>query len=189
MAFYLVLFNNLQFKLNIALLQIQFDTLHYPSIFIFIVKIICILIAVAYFTIAERKIMASIQRRRGPNVEGGIFGILQPLADGLKLFAKELTIPGRATIYIYILAPVLIFTLSLTGWFLIPFSIETAQNYYGFQSGFTDEGLRTQQITLLTTFFENNKTWNEIKMYNSEYSILFILAISSLNVYGIILSG
>jgi len=51
----------------------------------------------------------------GPNVEGGPFGILQPLADGLKLFIKELVIPGRANIFIYFLAPILIFTLSLVG--------------------------------------------------------------------------
>jgi NADH:ubiquinone oxidoreductase subunit H len=82
---------------------------------IILAKIVCILISVAYFTIAERKIMASIQRRVGPNVEGGPFGILQPLADGLKLFIKELVIPGRANIFIYFLAPVLVFTLSLVG--------------------------------------------------------------------------
>src|ERR1700677_665713 len=74
--------------------------------FIFLIKIICILISVAYFTIAERKIMAAIQRRRGPNVEGGIFGILQPLADGLKLFLKEIIIPNRANIILYFLAPI-----------------------------------------------------------------------------------
>jgi NADH-quinone oxidoreductase subunit H len=85
------------------------------DILIFIFKIVCILIAVAYFTIAERKIMASIQRRRGPNVEGGIFGILQPLADGFKLFLKELIIPGRANIFVYFFAPILIFSLSLIG--------------------------------------------------------------------------
>ena len=82
---------------------------------IILIKIVCILISVAYFTIAERKIMASIQRRLGPNIEGGPFGILQPLADGLKLFIKELVIPGRANIFIYFLAPVLIFTLSFIG--------------------------------------------------------------------------
>jgi NADH-quinone oxidoreductase subunit H len=84
-------------------------------VIIVLVKIVCILIAVAYFTIAERKVMASIQRRMGPNVEGGPFGILQPLADGLKLFIKELIIPSRANIFIFLLAPILIFMLSIAG--------------------------------------------------------------------------
>jgi NADH-quinone oxidoreductase subunit H len=57
--------------------------------------VVPLLIAVAYFTIAERKIMGAIQRRRGPNVVG-FMGLLQPLADGLKLFAKETTIPTSA---------------------------------------------------------------------------------------------
>jgi NADH-quinone oxidoreductase subunit H len=57
--------------------------------------VVPLLIAVAYFTIAEKKIMGAIQRRRGPNVVG-FMGLLQPLADGLKLFAKETTIPTSA---------------------------------------------------------------------------------------------
>jgi NADH-quinone oxidoreductase subunit H len=57
--------------------------------------VVPLLIAVAYFTIAERKIMGAIQRRRGPNVVGYI-GLLQPLADGLKLFVKETTLPTSA---------------------------------------------------------------------------------------------
>ena len=85
------------------------------TIVIVLLKIVCVLISVAYFTIAERKIMASIQRRLGPNVHGGPFGILQPLADGLKLFIKELIIPGRSIIFIFFLAPILVFTLSLLG--------------------------------------------------------------------------
>ena len=67
--------------------------------FIIILKILAIvvplLISVAYFTLAERKLMASIQRRRGPNVIGYL-GLLQPLADGLKLFAKESILPSNA---------------------------------------------------------------------------------------------
>lgn len=83
--------------------------------------IVPLLIAVAYFTIAERKIMGAIQRRRGPNVIGYI-GLLQPLADGLKLFVKETTLPNSANISIFLLAPSMAFILSLMGWAVIPFS-------------------------------------------------------------------
>jgi NADH-quinone oxidoreductase subunit H len=79
------------------------------------------LISVAYFTIAERKIMGSIQRRRGPNVIG-FLGLLQPLADGLKLFAKETILPINSNLSIFLFAPVLTFVLSLIGWSVIPFS-------------------------------------------------------------------
>jgi len=77
-----------------------------------LLKIICILISVAYFTIAERKIMASIQRRKGPDVVG-LFGLLQPLADGLKLLVKQLLLPTKANLFIFLFAPILILTLSL----------------------------------------------------------------------------
>lgn len=83
--------------------------------------IVPLLISVAYFTIAERKIMGAIQRRRGPNVIGYI-GLLQPLADGLKLFAKETTLPNSSNTSIFLLAPSLAFILSLMGWAVIPFS-------------------------------------------------------------------
>jgi NADH:ubiquinone oxidoreductase subunit H len=79
---------------------------------IFLIKIICLLIAIAYFTIAERKIMAVIQRRVGPNIEGGNFGLLQPLADGLKLIIKELIIPNNSNILLFFIAPSLVFILS-----------------------------------------------------------------------------
>jgi len=68
-------------------------------------KIVCVLVAVAYFTLAERKVMASIQRRLGPNVVG-VWGLLQPLADGLKLFVKEMVIPVRAERLIFLAAPI-----------------------------------------------------------------------------------
>ena len=83
--------------------------------------VIPLLISVAYFTIAERKIMGSIQRRRGPNVIG-FLGLLQPLADGLKLFAKETILPSNSSIIIFLIAPILTFILSLIGWSVIPFS-------------------------------------------------------------------
>jgi len=113
--------------------------------------IVPLLIAVAYFTIAERKIMGAIQRRRGPNVVGYI-GLLQPLADGLKLFVKETTLPNSANISIFLLAPSMAFILSLMGWAVIPFS----------------EGLVLCDLNL---------------------GILYLFAISALNVYGILFAG
>jgi len=91
----------------------MFSFFYFDFIFVTLLKIICILVMVAFYTIAERKIMASIQRRVGPNVEGGIFGLFQPIADGLKLGIKELIIPSRSSSLIFICAPCLIFILSI----------------------------------------------------------------------------
>merc|ERR1712032_532317 len=113
--------------------------------------VVPLLISVAYFTIAERKIMGIIQRRRGPNVIGFI-GLLQPLADGLKLFVKETTLPTSANINIFLLAPALSFILSLMGWAVIPLS----------------EGIVVCDLNL---------------------GILYLFAVSSLNVYGILFAG
>jgi len=85
-------------------------------------KIICyflsfilpLLIAVAYFTLIERQILAAIQRRQGPAVVG-FFGLLQPLADGLKLFLKETILPKSSNMIIFILSPVFTFALALSG--------------------------------------------------------------------------
>lgn len=77
-----------------------------------LLKVVCLLVAIAYYTIAERKIMAAIQRRRGPNVVG-FWGLLQPLADGLKLVAKEMVIPSHSNSRIFVIAPLVILTLSL----------------------------------------------------------------------------
>jgi len=85
-----------------------------------LIIIVCILISVAYFTLAERKILASIQRRRGPNVVG-TYGLLQPLADGFKLLTKEVIIPSSSNKWIFILAPVMTFAISLVAWSIIPF--------------------------------------------------------------------
>nr|YP_684410.1 NADH dehydrogenase subunit 1 [Oltmannsiellopsis viridis]ABC96369.1 NADH dehydrogenase subunit 1 [Oltmannsiellopsis viridis] len=109
------------------------------------------LVGIAYFTLAERKIMASIQRRRGPNVVG-IFGILQPLSDGLKLLVKEPLLPNDANLAIYFFAPVLTFLLSQVFWAVIPF----------------DEGAVLADI---------------------DVGLLYIFAISSLGIYGVITSG
>jgi NADH-quinone oxidoreductase subunit H len=83
--------------------------------------VVPLLIAVAYVTLAERKIMASMQLRKGPNVVG-FAGLLQPLADGLKLFAKETILPTHANLIIYIIAPILSLLLALLSWAVIPYS-------------------------------------------------------------------
>lgn len=119
--------------------------------FFSLLVIVCVLIAVAYFTLLDRKVMAAMQRRRGPNVVG-FLGLLQPLADGLKLLLKEAIIPVNANNFLFILAPLLTFIVSLLSWVLIPFSP------YG-------------------------------SLVDLEIGVLFILSISSLGVYGIILSG
>jgi NADH-quinone oxidoreductase subunit H len=99
--------------------------MNFVTILILILKILFIIIplllAVAWFTVAERKIMGIIQRRRGPNVIGYL-GLLQALADGLKLFVKETTLPSNSNLVIFLIAPVLCFLLSLIGWAVIPFS-------------------------------------------------------------------
>jgi len=113
--------------------------------------VIPLLIAIAYVTLAERKILGSMQLRKGPTVVG-IYGILQPLADGVKLFAKETILPTHANLGIYILAPLLAFTLSLISWAVIP---------YG-------DGLVVADINM---------------------GILYLMAVSSISVYAILMSG
>ena len=78
----------------------------------FLIIILAILVSVAYLTLAERKIMGSIQQRTGPNVIG-FFGLLQPLADGLKLLLKEAVIPTNSNTFSFIFAPILTFFISL----------------------------------------------------------------------------
>lgn len=82
--------------------------------------VVPLLIAVAYVTLAERKVLGAIQLRKGPNVVG-VYGLLQPLADGLKLFAKETILPTQANLIIFIIAPILALILSLIAWAVIPY--------------------------------------------------------------------
>nr|YP_010119674.1 NADH dehydrogenase subunit 1 [Pseudo-nitzschia cuspidata]QRC12166.1 NADH dehydrogenase subunit 1 [Pseudo-nitzschia cuspidata] len=110
-----------------------------------------LLLAVAFFTVAERKIMGAIQRRRGPNVIGFV-GLLQAIADGLKLLVKETILPSNSNLGIFLLAPILSFILSVIGWGVIPFS-------------------------------------HTVVLADVNLGILYIFAISSLNVYGLILAG
>jgi NADH-quinone oxidoreductase subunit H len=120
-----------------------------------VLMIICIilplLLAVAYLTYAERKVMAAMQIRRGPNVVGP-FGLLQPIADGVKLLFKETIIPSGASRVTFIVAPMITFVLSLVAWAVIPFS-------------------------------------DGVVLANINVGVLYLFAISSLGVYGIILAG
>jgi NADH:ubiquinone oxidoreductase subunit H len=78
-----------------------------------LLTLIPVLIVVAFFTLAERKAMASIQRRRGPNVVG-FFGFLQPFADAIKLIVKELILPNKSNKVLFVLSPCLTLILSFT---------------------------------------------------------------------------
>lgn len=117
----------------------------------FICIVLPVLISVAYLTLAERKIMGAMQQRTGPTVVG-FWGLLQPLADGLKLFLKETVIPENANTFGFIFSPILSLFLSLLGWSLIPFTKDC---------------------------------W----FVDLDLGVLLLLAISSLSVYGIIISG
>lgn len=91
------------------------------SVFNFLLIVVPILLAVAFLTLLERKLLASVQLRRGPSVVG-LLGLLQPLADGLKLFVKEAIIPSQASQLVFILAPLITFSISLITWSIIPFN-------------------------------------------------------------------
>lgn len=79
-----------------------------------------ILLSVAFFTVLERKVLASMQRRRGPNFVG-IYGLLQAIADALKLLSKETLIPSSSNFFLFILSPIFTFIISMLCWSLIPF--------------------------------------------------------------------
>ena len=78
----------------------------------FLIVIVSVLITIAFFTLLERKTMASIQRRKGPNI-AGLFGILQPIADGVKLLLKELILPSSANLFLFLMAPLFTFFCTL----------------------------------------------------------------------------
>lgn len=90
----------------------------------FVLIIVPVLISVAYLTLAERKIIGYSQTRKGPNVVG-IYGILQPLADGVKLFSKEMVIPNHVSIFLYFFSPILALTLGLVVWGLMPLNFNS----------------------------------------------------------------
>ena len=126
----------------------------WPTILI-VLKVLAIIvplmIAMAYLTYYERKVIGAMQMRKGPNVVGW-FGLLQPFADGLKLLLKETIVPSGANPAVFIVAPIVTFSLSLVAWAVIPFG----------------DGLVLADINV---------------------GILYLFAISSLGVYGIIMAG
>src|SRR5919206_2060139 len=110
-----------------------------------------VLIAVAYLTYAERKVLAAMQLRRGPNVVGP-FGLLQPFADAIKMLMKETIVPSGANRLLFLLAPMLTFSLAMIAWAVIP----------------VNDGWAISDVNV---------------------GILYLFAISSLGVYGIIIAG
>ena len=130
------------------------DAYIWPTAWI-VIKIVAIVIpvmlSVAYLTYAERKVIGAMHLRKGPNVVGP-FGLLQPIADGVKLFLKETIIPAGANRGVFVLAPCVTFILALVAWAVIPF----------------DEQMVLADINV---------------------GILYLFAISSLGVYGILMAG
>jgi len=121
------------------------------QIYFFLIVVVPLLIAVAFVTLAERKVMGVMQRRTGPHVVG-FWGSLQPFADGLKLLTKQTIIPNKAQRTLFLFAPVYTFALALSGWVVIP---------YNYQVVIADISL----------------------------GVVYLLAISTLSVYGIIIAG
>ena len=81
---------------------------------VYLSLVVPLLLAVAYFTLYERHILAALQRRQGPNIVG-FYGLFQPLADGLKLFLKESILPKSANTFLFMISPVFTFALAIAG--------------------------------------------------------------------------
>lgn len=146
---YILFFTSLllisKLSLIFILLNIDFNWLRFLPI------ILPLILSIAFFTLFERKLLASMQRRRGPNTIG-IWGILQAFADGFKLIGKETIIPSSSNYIIFIAAPIFTFTLSIFSWAVMPFDFN-------------------------------------IVIIDINLGLLFLFAISSLNIYGILMSG
>ena len=114
-----------------------------------------VLLSVAYLTYAERKVIAAMQLRKGPNVVGP-FGLLQPIADGAKLFLKETIVPAGANKAMFVMAPAITFILAMIGWAVIPFG---------------------------------ESSWGMWVLSDIDVGILYLFAVSSLGIYGIVMAG
>ncbi len=90
------------------------------TLVMFLTTLIPLLISVAYFTLLERHVIGSMQRRQGPNIVGA-YGLLQPITDGVKLLLKESVLPRSSNFIIFFLAPVFTFALAVASWVVIPF--------------------------------------------------------------------
>lgn len=95
--------------------------LNFYLLFHLLILIIFLIMSIAFFTLAERKLMAHLQRRKGPDVVG-FWGFLQPLADGFKLLFKEIIRPFKILNFLFFFSPIWIFFLSLINWVIVPFN-------------------------------------------------------------------
>ncbi len=116
-----------------------------------LVIVVPIMLTVAYLTLAERKVIGYMQIRIGPN-RVGPYGLIQPIADGVKLLFKEIIIPSHSNKFLFVLAPIMALAPSLAAWAVIPFS-------------------------------------DGIALSNLNAGLLYLLAMTSLGVYGIIIAG
>lgn len=89
------------------------------TVAVYLSLVVPLLLAIAYFTLYERHILAALQRRQGPNVVG-FYGLFQPLADGLKLFLKESILPKSSNTFLFIVSPIFTFALAIAGWRVFP---------------------------------------------------------------------